>query len=246
MASAPKISKDSDVQEEKLMEAIQQIDEVQSKIDELNEKASEEILKVEQKYNKMRQPHYEQRSDLIAQIPKFWLTCFINHPQISALVTEEDEQILQHLTKITVQEFEDIKSGYKISMHFSKNSYFQNEILTKEFNLSEGGEPSFKSVSIDWYPGKNPCEKSAGKEAPGVNGDGGRKRQHSEGEMDGSFFSWFSENEGSLDAELGEIIKDDLWPNPLQYYLNQDMEEDEDEEDSGEEEIDGEEEEEDA
>jgi template-activating factor I len=240
MASSAKIAKESEAQEEKLMEAIQKIDEVQSKIDELNEKASEEILKVEQKYNKMRQPHYEQRSELIAQIPKFWLTCFINHPQISALVTEEDEQILQHLTKITVQEFEDIKSGYKISMYFSKNLYFQNEVLTKEFNLSEGGEPSFKSVTIDWYPGKNPCEKGASKEGPGMNGDTGRKRQHSEGEMDGSFFSWFSETEGSLDAELGEIIKDDLWPNPLQYYLNQDMEEEEEDDGSGEEELDGE------
>jgi len=240
MASAAKVSKDTDAQEEKLMEAIQQIDEVQSKIDELNEKASEEILKVEQKYNKMRQPHYEQRSDLISQIPKFWLTCFINHPQISALVTEEDELILQHLTKISVQEFEDIKSGYKISMHFSKNPFFKNDVLTKEFNLSEGGEPSFKSAAIEWNPGKNPCETtSKGKETVGVNGDSGRKRQHSESEMDGSFFSWFSDNEGSMCAELGEIIKDDLWPNPLQYYLNQDIE-DEDEDISGEEDIDGE------
>jgi len=227
------------------MEAIQQIDEVQSKIDELNEKASEEILKVEQKYNKMRQPHYEQRSDLIAQIPKFWLTCFINHPQISALVTEEDEQILQHLVKISVREFEDIKSGYEISMHFSENTYFKNDLLTKEFNLSEGGEPSFKSTAIEWFPGKNPCEAankgSGGKDAPGVNGDSGRKRQHSESDMDGSFFSWFSDNEGSLGAELGEIIKDDLWPNPLQYYLNQDID-DEDEDLSGEEDPDGEDE----
>jgi len=191
----------------------------------------------------MRQPHYEQRSDLIAQIPKFWLTCFINHPQISALVTEEDEKILLHLNKITVQEFEDIKSGYKISMHFSKNTYFKNEVLTKEFNLSEGGEPSFKSSTIEWLPGQNPCENSkatGGKEAPGVNGDGARKRQHSESEMDGSFFSWFSDSGGALEAELGEIIKDDLWPNPLQYYLNQDLE-DEDEDISGEEELDGEE-----
>jgi hypothetical protein len=45
------------------------------------------------------------------------LTCwkFVNHPQVSALLNEEDEEALQFLTKVEVQEFEDIKSGYKIN-----------------------------------------------------------------------------------------------------------------------------------
>ena len=34
---------------------------------------------------------------------------------MSALLSEEDEEALQHLTKVEVQEFEDIKSGYKIN-----------------------------------------------------------------------------------------------------------------------------------
>ena len=40
---------------------------------------------------------------------------FVNHPQVSALLSEEDEEALQHLSKVEVQEFEDIKSGYKIN-----------------------------------------------------------------------------------------------------------------------------------
>ena len=40
---------------------------------------------------------------------------FVNHPQVSALLSEEDEEALQYLTKVEVQEFEDIKSGYKIN-----------------------------------------------------------------------------------------------------------------------------------
>lgn len=96
-------------------EAIEQIDEVQNEIDRLNEQASEEILKVEQKYNKSRQPYFKKRSDLIGKIPNFWVTAFVNHPQVSALLTEEDEEILQFLSKVEVQEFEDIKSGYKIN-----------------------------------------------------------------------------------------------------------------------------------
>jgi hypothetical protein len=34
---------------------------------------------------------------------------------VSALLNEEDEEALQYLTKVEVQEFEDIKSGYKIN-----------------------------------------------------------------------------------------------------------------------------------
>lgn len=42
------------------------------------------------------------------------------------------------------------------------------------------------------------------------------KRKHEEPE---SFFSWFTDGcEGGAD-ELGEVIKDDIWPNPLHYFL---------------------------
>lgn len=43
-----------------------------------------------------------------------------------------------------------------------------------------------------------------------------RKRQHEEPE---SFFTWFTDHSDAGADELGEVIKDDIWPNPLQYYL---------------------------
>jgi len=74
-------------------EAIEEIDKVQCEIDKLNEEASEEILKVEQRFNKFRQPHFKTRSDLISKIPNFWLTVFVNHPQLSTLLDEDDEEV---------------------------------------------------------------------------------------------------------------------------------------------------------
>lgn len=56
----------------------------------------------------------------------------------------------------------------------------------------------------------------------------GQKRQHEEPE---SFFSWFNDqSEGGTD-EVGELIKDDIWPNPLQYFLGAGNDGDENEED---------------
>ena len=68
----------------------------------------------------------------------------------------------------------------------------------------------------------------------------GKKRSHEEQE---SFFSWFLDHGDAGADELGEVIKDDIWPNPLQYYLASEIEEDggEDDDDLGEEEEDDEE-----
>lgn len=217
-------------------EAIEQIDEVQNEIDRLNEQASEEILKVEQKYNKLRQPYFGKRSELIAKIPNFWVTAFVNHPQVSALLNEEDEEALQYLTKVEVQEFEDIKSGYKINFSFDENPYFENKAISKEFHLNDTGEPSSKSTPITWKAGKDLTNKSKDNKA-------GKKRTHEEQE---SFFSWFSDHGDAGADELGEVIKDDIWPNPLQYYLASEIDEDNpDDDDDDDDDIDEEGEEED-
>ena len=47
---------------------------IQNEIDRLNEQASEEILHVEQKYNKLRKPHFDRRSELIKNLPDFWMS----------------------------------------------------------------------------------------------------------------------------------------------------------------------------
>lgn len=44
----------------------------------------------------------------------------------------------------------------------------------------------------------------------------GMKRSHQDPQ---SFFSWFSDTSDGMPDELGEIIKDEIWPNPLHYYL---------------------------
>lgn len=200
---------------------IDEIEEVQNAIDNLNEQASEEILKVEQKFNKMRQPHFEKRSDLISKIPDFWLTAFVNHPQLSDLLTTSDEKVLKHLKKVEVQEFEDIKSGFRINFHFEKNEWFKNPILTKEFHLGDTGEPSSTFTKIDWHPGKDLTAKA--NSAKKNNGE--QKKRTFEDQNQDSFFCWFTDESSAFGDELGEVIKDDLWPNPLQYYLSPDMDE---------------------
>jgi len=163
-------TKDYDAETQK---ALEEIDACQNEIDSLNEKASEEILKVEQKYNKLRRPFFDKRNDLIKKIPNFWVTAFVNHPQISAILDEEEEECLHYLTKLEVEEFDDIKSGYRIKFFFDENPFFENDMLAKEFHLGTS-EPSSNSTAIKWKDGMD-LTKHAQEQAVKA----GKKRPHS-------------------------------------------------------------------
>lgn len=61
--------------------ALEEIDDCQSQIDSLNEQASEEILSVEVRFNTLRKPHYNKRAEIIAKVPRFWITT-VTRPSI--------------------------------------------------------------------------------------------------------------------------------------------------------------------
>lgn len=75
---------------------------------------------------------------------------------------EEEEECLHYLTKLEVyfffsvvfdtvllfnvdffilkvEEFDDIKSGYRIKFYFDENPFFENDLLMKEFHLGTSG-----------------------------------------------------------------------------------------------------------
>ncbi|XP_020846289.1 protein SET-like [Phascolarctos cinereus] len=212
--------------ETQLQEAVERIDEVQSEIDKLNERASVEILKVEQNYNQLRQPFFRKRSEWITKIPDFWATTLLSHPQLSSLLGEEDEEALHHLTRIEVIEFEDVKSGYRIDFYFDENPYFENKVISKEFHLDGSGDLASKSTEIHWKSGKDLTKRRKK-----IQTKDGRKRFRED-----SFFTWFSDHTDAGADELGEVIKDDIWLNPLQYYLASDTDNEEGEEEGDEEE----------
>ncbi|KAK7070321.1 hypothetical protein SK128_003869 [Halocaridina rubra] len=217
---APEESSESRDYDPETQKALEEIDSCQNEIDQLNEKASEEILKVEQKYNKLRKPNFEKRSEIIQRIPNFWVTAFVNHPQISAILEEEEEECLHYLTKLDVEEFDDIKSGYRIKFYFDENPYFGNDVLTKEFHLGSTGDPASQSTDIKWKAGHNLVERFRQRMQQGEKSGSGRKRS-----LDvRSFFSWFSDHGDPSADEIAEVIKDDMFPNPLQYFLVPDIE----------------------
>ncbi|KAL5725438.1 Asparagine-rich protein (ARP protein) [Ranunculus cassubicifolius] len=220
---------ESDQIDEKLVLCIEKLQEVQDELEKVNEEASDKVLEVEQKYNEIRRPVYVKRTDIIKGIPHFWLTAFNSHPAIADILNEEDQKIFKFLDSIDVEDFKDVKSGYSITFHFSSNPYFEDEKLTKTFSFSDEGITKITGTTIKW------------KEGSGLaNGDNNGKKGNKRPCPEDSFFTWFSEttpNEiDGVPDEIAEIIKEDLWPNPLKYFNNgNEVEEEDEDEDDGDE-----------
>ncbi|TVU14187.1 hypothetical protein EJB05_37636 [Eragrostis curvula] len=226
-----------------LLVSIEKLQEVQEEIEKVNEEASNKVLEVELKYNDIRRPVYVRRNEVIQKIPDFWLTTFLSHPILGELLTEEDQEIFKHLESIDVEESEDIKSICSITLTFSANPYFEDKKLTKTYSISDDGRISVKATSIKWKDGMDI-----------VNGKTCMKNGDKRLLVDESFFTWFSDKKnsrltnGEMD-EVADIIKEDVWPNPLKFFNNEfegEFEQEDEDEGSDEEEAEDDSEEEDG
>lgn len=225
--------------------ALEQVQQIQHEIFTLNEKASEEILKIEQKYIQLRRPHFEKRNELLKNVPNFWLTSLANHPIISPMIeTPEDEDCLHYMVNLDVEEFEDVKSGYRLKLHFVENPYIKNEVLVKEFQVVNSADDSVVSTStpIEY---KNTQEGMNLKRIVenSLEQTTSNRSRRSGSQLQRSFFAWLVESTESGQDEIAEILKDQIWPNPLEIFYStpdenyEDGSSDEDELDDGEIEI---------
>lgn len=212
-----------------LLVSIEKLQGIQDDLEKINEEASDKVVELEQKYNVIRKPIYDKRNDIIKCIPDFWLTAFMSHPALSELLTEEDQKMFKYLNNLEVEDFKDVRSGYSITFKFNANPYFEDTTLAKTFTFSDDGVTKIDASQIKWKEGMGiPNGVSEEKKK-------GKKRTHAEE----SFFSWFTSSEHKGDIyeihdEVADIIKDDLWPNPLTYFNNEgeeDFEMDDDEDD---------------
>nr|XP_060619213.1 testis-specific Y-encoded-like protein 2 [Anolis sagrei ordinatus] len=181
---------------------LEALEAVQLELEAVNQQASRTFARLKAKFGHMRRPHLERRNRIIQNIPGFWVTAFLNHPQLSAMINDRDEDTLSYMTNLQVEDFTHAKSGCKIKFYFNSNPYFQNEVIVKEFQCGSSGRMASHSTPIRWWRGQDPSAH-------------GRKNF----EMSRSFFSWFCDHSFPAGDRIAEIIKEDLWPNPLQYYL---------------------------
>jgi len=201
-----------------IKKVFESLEKIQDEIDKINDKESQEVMQIASKYNQLRKPHYQARSKELEKIPDFWPQVFLRHPLISQLLDNADDaDAISYLINVTVDELE--RPGFKITLTFKENPYFTNKELVKEIVFgTENTPPKFTSTKINWKPGKNIVQKLRQ-----MSGDG----DEGENESVRSFFEWFNPDED--DEDLAQVIRDEIWPDPLKIFLGQDDDEGEEE-----------------
>ncbi|XP_071074486.1 testis-specific Y-encoded-like protein 4 [Dasypus novemcinctus] len=183
------------------MDSLEAIDQELSNV---NAQADRAFLQLERKFGRMRRLHMQRRSFIIQNIPNFWVTAFRNHPQLSPMISGQDEDMLKFMTNLEVEELKHPRVGCKFKFIFQGNPYFRNEGLVKEYERRSSGRVVSLSTPIRWHRGQDPQSHI---------------HRNRDGNTIHSFFSWFSDHSLLEFDKIAEIIKDELWPNPLQYYL---------------------------
>ncbi|KAL2768706.1 testis-specific Y-encoded-like protein 2 [Daubentonia madagascariensis] len=198
-----KMKKESKERNAERMESIlQALENIQLDLEAVNIKAGKAFLRLKRKFIQMRRPFLERRDLIIQHIPGFWVKAFLNHPRISILINQRDEDIFRYLTNLQVQDLRHISMGYKMKLYFQTNPYFTNMVIVKEFQRNRSGRLVSHSTPIRWHRGQEP-----------------QAHRHGNQDTSHSFFSWFSNHSLPEADRIAEIIKNDLWVNPLRYYM---------------------------
>lgn len=212
---------DDNTDDDKVQKVLESVKKVEEELEQVSEEQAKEILVIETKYNAKKRPTYIKRNKLLADIPHFWKQAFSNHPLVGNLINEDDGMLLDFLQSFDVT-FVGEDGSFKMELTFQENPYFSPKILWKQVKFSEDGEEVEVTASeVSWKDKAEVAENS--EKFP--------------------FFQWFTSTNG--DQDVAEIIKEELWKNPVSFYnMNEDDDEDDDEDEGVEEEEEGDEDEE--
>ncbi|XP_032612385.1 testis-specific Y-encoded protein 3 isoform X2 [Hylobates moloch] len=157
--------------------ALEELLAVQAELEPVNAQARKAFSQQREKMERRRKPHLVRRGAIIQSVPGFWANVIANHPQMSALITERDEDMLSYMINLEVEEVKHPVHLCKIMLFFQSNPYFQNKVITKEYLVNITEYRASHSTPIQWYPD---YEVEA------------YRRRHHDSSL--NFFNWFSDH----------------------------------------------------
>ncbi|XP_027630079.1 putative testis-specific Y-encoded-like protein 3 isoform X2 [Tupaia chinensis] len=100
---------------------------IQSELEAVSAQDDRAYLWLQGRFGRVRRLHLARRSFIIQNIPGFWVTAFLNHPQLAALISPRDEDMLCYLMNLEVRELRHTRTGCKFKFRFWSNPYFRNK-----------------------------------------------------------------------------------------------------------------------
>nr|AZD12935.1 TSPY [Felis catus] len=142
--------------------------------------------------------YLDHRRAIIKHIPGFWAQAILNHPQLSAMIGAQDKDVLSYLVDLEVEVVGHPKYRCRVMCFFVENLR-----LFLKTSLPAGYRAS-RATPVQWF-----CDYEHG--TP--------NRRHDPTSL--NLFNWLCEHSCPGTNRIAEIIIEDLWPNPLQYYLRE-------------------------
>lgn len=187
-------------------ERMQEVQDVQLELQLLDERCAEEQLGIQHRYDQLRRPHFDKRTALLRRVPRFWQAAFLGHP--AHLVHPAEIDALAHLQDLDVRDNLDHNGSYEVSATFTENELFKERTVTKKVIFQEALAKAIHAGVLT----------AAGEKGRTVlEGVGGRAAR--------SVLGWLTSREeacggpGSPEEDLGEVLRRDLWQDPVPYYL---------------------------
>jgi hypothetical protein len=173
----------------------------------------EDTIVLEKKYHDKNALLYEERRQLVKDIPNFWRIVLSNNPLIGSLLTPSDKEILSFLVDVRLS-YSDSSPSYELQFEFSSNPYFDNATLVKKIILSnnetlEQGNFAFENsegCQIHWKDDKNACIRKTTKTQR--NKKTGAVRETAVDTPVPSFFHFFGDAKYIMPDELNEDVED--------------------------------------
>jgi nucleosome assembly protein 1-like 1 len=171
-------------------------------------------------------------------LENYWATVFQNDQILKPYINENDEGALKHVSRVEYKLSEDAAHphNFSVTIHFSANEYFDNEVLSVQFHLQAPRDVTkTEGTKINWKAGKDTTKKQVTKKQK--NKKTGQTRTVTKEETVPSFFNLFGsivappedkeldEDEEKLQqdildqVDIGYALIEEVIPFSLEYFL---------------------------
>ncbi|KAB0340244.1 hypothetical protein FD755_024771 [Muntiacus reevesi] len=129
-----------------------------------------------------------------------------NHPQVSVIISAQDEDFLRYMIDFKVQVRSHPRSHCKLIFSFWDNPYFWNTMIVKEHYFDITGYRARRFTPVHWFWDFERGAPSHRLDTRSLN-----------------FRNWLSGHNCPESNRIAEIIGQDVWDDPLKYYPREEI-----------------------
>lgn len=199
-------------------EIAEQLNDIEDGLQAITNKIIRQVRKVELSHDKDRRALFAKRDEIVKNVPEFWLKVFLGLPELRDMLTPADLEIAGHIASLNVENLPTHKDGsdggYKIVFNFKPNPIIESKVIQKEYRMEvqkEDASPEDDShITVSTSDVKFKSNKFV------------------QENKDSFLIQWFTDAEKESDVQLGQIFRDELYPQAFNVFMSTFEDDDED------------------